>query len=250
MQIVSNFSTFKDNYFIDHNEYEEKLRIAYGWDADLLECVMNGKLGHNVSNRAFYNFNRENHSSASVTYNPAYPLWISTDFNVDPQCAVVCQFDPYLKWCYFLREYRMPNSGVVEMANKIKADYPNALLMIEGDRTGWNRKQDGTYGLTNNYQILRDHLRLNWSQIKVPKTTNPAHSDTLNLVNMCLTMVDVKFHNSMTYTMLDMETVQVDSNRHIITSKDSSIGHLLDCVRYLFFGQFAKISKMGLIKNN
>lgn len=244
MLIQSHFSTYKDNYFINHAEYEAKLKIAYGWDADLLDCVLNGKLGHNLPDTAFYQFKRDKHVS-EVVFNPAYPLWISTDFNVNPQCAVVCQFDPYLTWCNFIKEYRMPNSGVVEMAMEIKKDYPNATIMIEGDRTGWNRKQDGTYGLTNNYQILRDHLHLNWSQIAVPKTSNPPQSDTLNLCNMCLSgRVNVKFSPSMHHTIIDMETIQVNRNNDIVLSKDSNIGHLLDCVRYLFWGQFINLHKM------
>jgi phage terminase large subunit len=248
MDVISHFSTYKDNNFINHKEYEDKLKIAYGWDADLLDCVLNGKLGHNLPNLAFYKFNRDKHCTEDVKFNPAYPLWVSTDFNVNPQCAVVCQFDPFLNWCYFIKEYRMPNSGVVEMCQQIKLDYPTALVMIEGDRTGWNRKQDGTYGLTNNYQILRDHLHLNWSQIKVPKTSNPPHSDTLNIVNMCLSTIDIKFHTSMVYTILDMETVQINSNKEIQTPKDSNMGHLLDCVRYLFFGQFINFHKLNALK--
>ncbi|MFA9215417.1 MAG: hypothetical protein ACEQSR_16520, partial [Candidatus Methylacidiphilales bacterium] len=63
--------------------------------------------------------------------------------------------------------------------------------------------------------------------------------------NMCLSgRVNVKFSPSMHHTIIDMETIQVNRNNDIVLSKDSNIGHLLDCVRYLFWGQFINLHKM------
>jgi hypothetical protein len=65
---------------------------------------------------------------------------------------------------------------------------------------------------------------------------------------MCLSNIDIKFSTSMAYTILDMETVQINSNKEIQTPKDTNMGHLLDCVRYLFFGQFINLHKLNVLK--
>ena len=104
-----------------------------------------------------YNFNPNGTSSPASTRPMNSELQISFDFNVDPITAVVGQ---YVKGqIRLLKEYRLENSNVYELCDRIRADYPTALYLVTGDAAGRQRSALSN-GNINYYTVIRQKLNL------------------------------------------------------------------------------------------
>lgn len=183
-----------------------------------------------LSHKPFaYCFDKTRHIRP-VQYDNGHYLHLSFDFNVDPITCVASQFiNGEIR---FIKEFRLSNSNIYELCDRINVTYPGAALLVTGDASGQARSAL-TVGNLNYYSVIREKLRLNPAQLKVP-SVNPAISDSQVLCNSLLQNYNVSFDPSMVYTIDDLMYVEMTDNGDIDKSKDKHRSHLLDAVRYTF----------------
>jgi hypothetical protein len=183
-----------------------------------------------LSNKPFaYCFDKNRHVKP-VKYESGHYLYLSFDFNVDP---ITCVASQYINGqIRFIREFRLSNSNIYELCDQVRTVFPDAVLMVTGDASGQARSAL-TVGNINYYSVIREKLRLNSGQLKVP-SVNPAISDSQVLTNSILQNHEVYFDPSMTWTIDDLLYVEVNDNGDIDKAKDKHRSHLLDAVRYTF----------------
>lgn len=81
---------FTDNYFIDQEEYEQKLRLSAGGDADLFSGLARGDWGVNkVGNRYYHSFKKGIHVT-NVERLSNLPDHLGFDFNLVPYMTLLC----------------------------------------------------------------------------------------------------------------------------------------------------------------
>ena len=192
-----------------------------------------------LSYRPFaYAFNKDKHIKKLI-YQPGNYLYLSFDFNVDPITCVASQFiDNEIR---FIQEFRLENSNIYELCDRINVAFPNAAFLITGDASGQARSAL-TIGNINYYTVIKEKLRLLVQQIKTP-TINPAISDSQVLTNSILQHHKVYFDSDMKYTIEDLMFVEVNENGDIDKAKNKHRSHLLDAVRYTFNTFFKHLIK-------
>ena len=219
------FTTY-DNPFIDPAEVDsakmelDPLTFACEYLAEDVD----------LSNKPFaYCFDKNRHIKP-VQFDTGQYLHLSFDFNVDPITCVASQY--IAGEIRFIKEFRLSNSNIYELCDRINIAYPQAVFMVTGDASGQARSAL-TIGNINYYSVIKDKLRLNSNQFKVP-SVNPAISDSQVLTNSILQNHVVYFDPSMTWTIDDMLYVEVTESGDIDKAKDKHRSHLLDAVRYTF----------------
>lgn len=194
-----------------------------------------------VNNPFAYAFNMDRHVG-KCEYSPHHPLYLSFDFNVDPMTCIAVQHHEGIR---VVDEFRLKNSDIYEMCDRIKAAYPFAVLFVTGDATGANRAAISK-GNINYYTVIRQHLGLNAPQMKTP-SVNPAVSDTRVLLNAILQNGNILVDKEKCpYLVKDLLYVQVDEGGDMIKDRKTEVrcADLIDCLRYYthtFHKQFIKI---------
>lgn len=167
---------------------------------------------------------------AYMTPKKTLPVKVIFDFNVDPMTAIVMQNDG-IKWCKIYAEYRIRNSDIFEMCQRIKAEWGDYFLIASGDASGRARSAL-TRGKRSFVQTIRVLLKLSHKQMQFPKK-NPSVANTRMLLNSLLHRhPEFKISSACQFTILDLETVKVDDKGEIDKKKDATKTHLLDNVRY------------------
>ena len=170
------------------------------------------------------------------------PLKLIFDFNVDPITCLVAQNNG-LEWVKIISEYRLRNSDIFELCERIKNDWGDYFLVATGDASGRARSAL-TKGKRSYVQTIQKLLNLSSRQMQFP-TRNPSVANTRILLNSLLHK-HPKFYISSAcqYTIDDLETVKVDDAGEIDKKKDATKTHLLDNVRYLVWNYLRKFLNM------
>ncbi|MEJ7610659.1 MAG: hypothetical protein WKF88_05705 [Ferruginibacter sp.] len=159
------------------------------------------------------------------------PLIVSFDFNVEPITALVCQHANDHSWVSILQEYRLMNSDIFELCDRIITDHPGAYFKVTGDASGRNRTAI-TRGNRNYYYFIKKKLKLSDSQFKLPGA-NPSIANTRVLCNSLLAKHPAYLINATcNHLLADIRNVTIDEKGDIDKKKDSHKTHLLDCWRY------------------
>lgn len=260
MGVFKLFCNYTDNYFINHTDYYNKLKLTAAGDKDELEAIANGKWGTLKAIRPFaHQYNPNIHNSAKSVNNPSKQLIVIVDFNIDPFGAIFAQSwqDSDGEHLHIVDELTIMNGNIPEMIDHIKARYGPQLqsCLLTGDAMGNNRTM-GERDNSSNYEQLRRGLGLSNSQIKIP--ANPTHSNSRADVNYLLyNHPDVKVNPDKCPNLCrDLRLVEVDAFGQIIKrnrNKASQLADHLDCFRYLintfFKGWIEKhMRKNGVIK--
>jgi hypothetical protein len=219
------FTTY-DNPFIDPAEIDEARDQL---DEATFRCEY---LAEDVSlavNKFIYNFDRSRHIIKGLQAVPGLPIILSFDFNVEPITCLVGQCDGLDK-VLVLDEYRLMNSDIEELCQRILSSYHDRMLLVTGDASGQNRtalKRDLNY-----YKVIKQQLGLGMGQFKLP-AGNPPIKSTRVLSNALLAKhKDYHFSDRVPYLINDIEECEVDDEGGIDKSKDKHQTHLLDCWRY------------------
>lgn len=127
-------------------------------------------------------------------------LFVSMDFNVDPMCVVIGQYDHghgvrQMEHCDILEELILPNSNTQAMMGRLlmelkKYKYGYTLeVEVYGDAAGTQRS---TNSPKTNWQIVREHFGLdNTIHYRfIRKKTNPMIADRVNAVNTLFKAAD------------------------------------------------------------
>lgn len=178
---------------------------------------------------------------------PHLPIILSFDMNVEPITCLVCQADG-LETVRVLDEYRLMNSDISELCNRILSDYPDKMLLVTGDASGQNRtalKRDLNY-----YKIIKQVLKLGMGQFRLP-AANPPIKNTRVLCNSLLRRhQDYKFSDRVPYLINDIQECEVDEHGGIDKGKDKHQTHLLDCWRYFNYSFLNKFLDLKIYQDS
>jgi hypothetical protein len=230
---ADNWASFKmptvSNPFIDPVEVDDakSLLPSVVYAQEYLAEFTDMKSG----NLFVYAFDRSKHVP-EVPYgmDKRYPLIISFDFNVNPMTAIVCQHDLHFRWIRIIGEYRMLNSDIYALCDRIKSDWDTRQILVTGDAAGWARNASSR-GHQSMFDIISAELKLNWSQIKTPRGKPPGYvSEKRNLTNALFARHPDFTLSNCPYLIEDIENVEDDGTGHMNKTKDGTKSHLLDCL--------------------
>jgi PBSX family phage terminase large subunit len=243
-------STFWDNYTIDREALHERLlRIkGHGMEGERRYKVWAlGDWGIEDIDRTFaYAFDVGKHVvKGPIQVVPQYDLYLSFDFNVTNTCGVY-QFlknapgQKYYAVISKIKTYRIGDLRV--LCETIKAEYPKARFIINGDASGQN-KSAFTSDNISAYTAIKAHLQLNDYQIQVAPA-NPSHIQSRVITNMVFQMCKVQISDENDLTIEDLKQAQVDRNGSLDPwkTKNPNLSHSLDEFRYFVFTNFHEIA--------
>jgi PBSX family phage terminase large subunit len=243
-------STFWDNYTIDREALHERLlRIkGHGMEGERRYKVWAlGDWGIEDIDRTFaYAFDVGKHVvKGPIQVVPQYDLYLSFDFNVTNTCGVY-QFlknapgQKYYAVISKIKTYRIGDLWV--LCETIKAEYPKARFIINGDASGQN-KSAFTSDNISAYTAIKAHLQLNDYQIQVAPS-NPSHIQSRVITNMVFQMCKVQISDENDLTIEDLKQAQVDRNGSLDPwkTKNPNLSHSLDEFRYFVFTNFNEIA--------
>lgn len=234
------FCNYTDNYFIDQEDYYNKLALASNGDNELLRAMANGDWGsEKPTNPFFHAYQTNKHESESAKFQPGKPIIISIDFNLNPFCFNFWHLwrDEHGEHAHCFDEMSIKNGSIPEMVDRIKAKYGKYLpgAMITGDAMG-KRGEMSQRDNSSLYTQIQRGLRLNSSQFKLPG--NPTHENSRADSNYVLYhFPDFKINpTTCPETCRDMKIVECDSFGSIIKrdrDKRAQQADFGDTVRYL-----------------
>jgi hypothetical protein len=171
------------------------------------------------------------------------PIWLSFDFNVNPMTCLLCQFSRDKSIFRVVREFYKENIGIVEFCEYIKGELPSGHpVFITGDPAGKSRSALARSN-TNYYIEIRNVLRAPKDNIVV-MTHHPTHENSWVVCNKLFhNHKDFKISVHCKHLIEDLSNVKmledgtIEKNRRL-TAKGPTIGHLLDCLRYMIHVNF------------
>lgn len=177
------FANFTDNYFIDQEEYDLKLRMSSGGNTRLYEAIAKGHWGV-VDNKQpwLYNFDYHKHVRP-VKLIPGFPIYCAFDFNVSPFACTIWQFSPNMgiknSFIHCIDEIVGQNK-IEATCDIIKSRYPSSIIFVNGDRSGQNEDLGRNQTL---YQMIAARLNINPAKQLILHTQNLEHVDSWALMN-------------------------------------------------------------------
>lgn len=190
-----------------------------------------------VSKPFIYQF-KETHVG-KCKYDPALPVYVSFDFNVDPITAIVCQHDGGANGgvsnrIRVIKEYRIANSDIHDLCERIRADYHGAVIYVTGDASGKNASAL-VRGKINYYTVIREILAIPVRNIKIPDANPKMAGESGNRV-LCNRIFykhpDLLIDESCKYLIDDIRYVEADASGAV--DKKTQGAHLMDTLRYYF----------------
>lgn len=181
-----------------------------------------------------FDFNKHVPTEPHV-YNPSLPLILSIDFNVSPMTALLCQHDLHFRFIRIIGEYRLLNSDVYDLCDRVKSTYDTRRLILTGDSSGWNRSASNR-GHKSMYDIIQTQLNLNWTQIKTPRGKPSGYvAEKRNIANALFARhPDITISNA-PFLVEDLLNVEVGSDGKMDKTKNTLQSHLIDCLCDYFY---------------
>ena len=186
-----------------------------------------------------YTFDRETHSGEAgrthAEYQPALPIDLSVDFNVDPMCWVLGQHKGDVAWAF--DEIVLEGGATTEAAcQEFIRRHPdhNTHVTVYGDPAGRSRD---TRSRTTDYEIIRAVLgeRYPSLQFDVPAAYPPVTA-SINAFNARLKSAsgEVRYwvHPRCTQGAKDLARVSYLPGTRDINKKDKTLTHWTDAERY------------------
>nr|HPL23965.1 terminase family protein [Candidatus Cloacimonadota bacterium] len=221
----------RDNTFLPA-DYIDNMVAQY--DSLLAQQYLEGEFVNLNNSMAYYMFRRDKHS-APQTLNPALPVYIGMDFNVNPMTAVVLQIEGNLYRA--LREYWLPNSNTRAMAQLIAADWSQYAVYICPDMTGGARKTSADY---TDIDILKQH------GFQVLGSRNITERARLNIVNNLFDKDRLVIDPKCKRLINDLEKVVTNEYGRVAKEKDSQLTHISDALGYAAVALENKPGKWGI----
>jgi len=221
----------RDNTFLPA-DYIDNMVAQY--DSLLAQQYLEGEFVNLNNSMAYYMFRRDKHS-APQTLNPALPVYIGMDFNVNPMTAVVLQIEGNLYRA--LREYWLPNSNTRAMAQLIAADWSQYAVYICPDMTGGARKTSADY---TDIDILKQH------GFQVLGSRNITERARLNIVNNLFDKDRLVIDPKCKRLINDLEKVVTNEYGRVAKEKDSQLTHISDALGYAMVALENKPPKWGI----
>ncbi len=225
-----NHSTFKNNDFLDHEEYGKKLILASNGSKWKLDVEYYGLWGNPVSDKLFlFAFNKDVHVPAQpIEYDKRYPLIVSCDWNVSNLVCTVWQYDVHFRFIHAIDEILLKDSDVYRMASEIKRRYDTNRMILTGDMAG-NARSFAAVNSKSAIQIMREELKLGFNQVKFLKGKGSGYvNDKRTLGNHLLNRhPNLKISSRCAFLIEDIMSVEV-TNDGKMDKKDVQRSHMLD----------------------
>lgn len=164
-----------EEWYASESKRRSKAEIAQEVDIDYAASV---------KTRAAENWNPSIHilHENEFEYDPASPIQLSCDFNIDPMCWSVSQ-ERHGEDITF-REYTEETTITETVARKVVHDFKDheyKTVFLYGDASG---KFGSTRSRNSDYDIIRDVFRqAGWTIYMYHNISNPSHSDRLAAAN-------------------------------------------------------------------
>lgn len=251
-ELLTVFCNYTDNYFIDRKLYEEKLWGSAGFDPVRFRQIAKGEWGSSdMTNKYAWAYDEEVHvvdvttaeGRLLMTIDPRIPVYVSFDFNVDPMTAIVFQTDRKT-WLKVYFEFRLRNSDIYEMTERIKVDLAGYFLVITGDATG-KARNGNVRGKKSYIDTLRSELKLNGPRVQFP-SKNPSFFDARLVLNAVLRKIKVLISSECQFLRNDLHTITVNEAGVIDKKKQEALlkNHLLDTFKYACWNYLKQIVKL------
>lgn len=202
------------------NENQYRIYVEAEWGVD------------NKEGKFCWAFDRSQIKSTQL--DPEVSLWASFDFNVNPLTCTVAQVWPYEKKIRAIACFKLENSDIWKMCERLNAAYPDVTWLVTGDATGRNRSaliQDNI----DYYGIISKLLNLAPAQLRTP-SVNPSIEQNRVVVNWVHKCWDVAIDPQRCQPLIyDLTYVEVDGEGGIIKDRSSlkKFADFLDNWRYL-----------------
>jgi hypothetical protein len=240
MGVTKVFCNYTDNYFIDQQDYYDKLRLASGGDLVKLAAMANGEFGSYRGENPFASeYRPEKNESLEAIFRPQIPIRISIDFNLNPFAVTFSHIwrDSAGEHVHIFDELAVTGGSIPKMIDAINSRYGKYLYMAEltGDYMGMKGELSQRDNASLYIQLIRG-LGMNKSQLKT--VSNPTHENSRADVNFFLfKFPDFKVNpKTCQQTCMDLRTVQVDAFGSIIKRNRNDLTQRadhLDTFRYL-----------------
>lgn len=200
-----------ENIFLPQGYYEELLEQYGGINSPLARQELFGEFV-NLQEGAIYNLFNRGINVVECKLNPAHPVYVGVDFNVDKMSATYIQFIGGV--FYQCKEVQLThrNANTHDLGLRIKQDLIGYQYSVIPDSTGNARKSSATSSKSD-HQILRD------LGITVLDTHNPFIRDRQNTLNVAFLRKTLFIDPSCSGTIKEIET---------LSSRDAegSVSHL------------------------
>ena len=158
-------------------DYADDLIEAYG--ANIARQYVSGEFVNPHAGRVYPEFSRERHVREGMGYDPAYPLTMAVDFNVDPLHAAFIQVAG--KEVRVVDEIVIRSSNTWELCEAARNRYGDIAIAAYPDPTGRARKTAGLPGATSDFAVLST----NGFEVRA-RNSSPHVRDRVNAVNKVL----------------------------------------------------------------
>ena len=172
-------STYRDNRHVsmERKAYHENLAsLNYYW----YKVFTLGEWGNEENDSPWlFAFSWETDvAKKPLTAVRKHPLYLSFDFNRNPQVCTVIQWHDETVW--IIDVIKIPNIGTQGICDVIKTRYPGFLYIVTGDYSG-NTVSSLFKEQVTNYTVIKKELHLNDGQIQIQP--NPKLDKNQTLVN-------------------------------------------------------------------
>lgn len=240
-EIQKIFVNYTDNHFIDQEAYRKTLRLLSAGNDMIFQGLANGAWGVPENNNPWlYAFDMQKHVFDTVPYYPAFPIYLSFDFNREPLTCIAAQMSPELglktSFLHFIKEFSY-DVQLKELCARIKSEFPNSILFVTGDATG-QRGDIGFDGRNSSYySMIKSYLGITDKLMNL-NTKNLHHNDSRNLCNMIFANYpNVKISKKGCPKLIqDCVMAQLDVDKgegRLLKDREVYKLDLFDCKRYL-----------------
>lgn len=231
--VLKIFCNYVDNYFIDHEDYYNKLALAACGDEAALKASAEGAWGSQKAVNPFAtSFIYNKHVSSELKLKKELPLFVSIDFNLNPFACTgrhIYQDSQGLHY-HVVDEFDIKQGSISAMISELKLRYAQwfATITITGDYSG-SRRDIGQTDNASYYDQIQRALGLRSSQIKL--YPNPLHSNSRADVNYVLhNFPDFKIAAHCKNTIFDYQNVECDAFGSIIKRDRGDLSQRADYI--------------------
>lgn len=173
-----------------------------------------------------------------MTPDARLPVYAIFDFNFDPITCIIAQRNG-MAWAKILKEYRLRNSNIFELCERVYNDWADYFIVATGDASG--RQRSALVRGTRTYiKTIQRLLKLSNRQMQFPKS-NPSVKNTRIVMNsLFFKHPEFKISSECQHLIADLEGVKVDDKGVIDKKKDTLKSHFLDNLRYFMWNYFRK----------
>ncbi|MBI5189093.1 MAG: hypothetical protein HZA22_00265 [Nitrospirae bacterium] len=155
-------------------EYVRDLAEAY--DPMLARQYLMGEFVNPAAGRVYQSFGRALHVRDDIAFDPALPVILAVDFNVNPLHAALLQTKA--DTVFVVDEIVLPSSNTYELCLEVRSRIGERHVTAYPDPTGRARKTAGTSEAPSDFAILMSH----GFEVRA-RNGSPAIKDRVNAVN-------------------------------------------------------------------